>query len=112
MLACLLDKRGWGADGSAAEMAGGKVASGLIYQIAVIPFIVLTLTGVISWAWLWVLSPLWIEGILVALGAAFGLLISRLRLGNPRLGDGFDGVLRGLGEGPVLDLAYELEDGG
>jgi tRNA(Arg) A34 adenosine deaminase TadA len=42
----------------------------------------------------------------------FGLLISRFRLGNPRLADGFDGVLRAIGEGPVLDLAYELEDGG
>jgi len=42
----------------------------------------------------------------------FGLLISRLRLGNPRLADGFDGTLRALGEGPVLDVAYELEDGG
>jgi len=42
----------------------------------------------------------------------FGLLISRFRLGNPRLVDGFDGALRELGEGPVLDLAYELEDGG
>jgi tRNA(Arg) A34 adenosine deaminase TadA len=42
----------------------------------------------------------------------FGLLISRFRLGNPRLVGGFDGALRALGEGPVLDLAYELEDGG
>jgi hypothetical protein len=42
----------------------------------------------------------------------FALLISRFRLGNPRLADGFDAVLRELGEGPVLDLAYELEDSG
>jgi tRNA(Arg) A34 adenosine deaminase TadA len=42
----------------------------------------------------------------------FGLLISRFRLGNPRLADGFDAVLRAIGEGPVLDVAYELEDGG
>jgi tRNA(Arg) A34 adenosine deaminase TadA len=42
----------------------------------------------------------------------FGLLISRFRLGNPRRVDGFDGTLRGLGEGPVLDLAYELDDVG
>ncbi len=42
----------------------------------------------------------------------FGLLMSRFRLGNPRLVNGFDGALRALGEGPVLDLAYELEDGG
>jgi tRNA(Arg) A34 adenosine deaminase TadA len=42
----------------------------------------------------------------------FGLLISRVRRGNPRLVDGFDGELRALGEGPVLDLAYDLEDHG
>ncbi len=42
----------------------------------------------------------------------FGLLMSRFRLGNPRLVDGFDGALRAIGEGPVLDLAYELEDSG
>jgi tRNA(Arg) A34 adenosine deaminase TadA len=41
----------------------------------------------------------------------FGLLMSRFRLGNPRLVGGFDGSLRALGEGPVLDFAYELEDG-
>lgn len=43
----------------------------------------------------------------------FGLLISRFRLGNPRLADdGFDATLRSLGEGPVLDLAYQIEDHG
>lgn len=54
---------------------GGKVASGLIFQIAVITLIVLKLVGVISWAWWWVLSPLWIEGILVAFGAVLGLVV-------------------------------------
>ena len=33
-----------------------------------IAFVVLKLTGVISWSWLWVLSPLWI-------GAALALVI-------------------------------------
>lgn len=42
----------------------------------------------------------------------FGLLIGRLGRGNPRLANGFDASLRALGEGPVLDLAYQLEDGG
>jgi hypothetical protein len=42
----------------------------------------------------------------------FGLLIARVRLGSPRLVPGFDRELRALGEGPVLDLAYQLEDGG
>jgi tRNA(Arg) A34 adenosine deaminase TadA/GNAT superfamily N-acetyltransferase len=42
----------------------------------------------------------------------FGLLISRFRLGNPRLVGGFEQVLRSIGEGPVLDVAFALEDGG
>jgi tRNA(adenine34) deaminase len=42
----------------------------------------------------------------------FGLLISRFRLGNPRLVNGFDETLRSLGEGPVLDVAFALEDDG
>ena len=42
----------------------------------------------------------------------FGLLISRFRLGNPRLASGFEEVLRSLGEGPVLDVAFALEDRG
>jgi tRNA(Arg) A34 adenosine deaminase TadA len=47
-----------------------------------------------------------------ALGV-FGLLISRFRLGNPRLmSDGFFQTLRSLGEGPVLDLACEIEESG
>jgi tRNA(Arg) A34 adenosine deaminase TadA len=43
----------------------------------------------------------------------FGLLISRFRLGNPRLStDGFEAALRALGEAPVLDLAFQIEDDG
>lgn len=43
----------------------------------------------------------------------FGLLIARFRLGNPRLGgQGFEAALRAMGEGPVLDLAYQIEDSG
>lgn len=43
----------------------------------------------------------------------FGLLISRFRLGNPRLAsNGFEATLRAMGEGPVLDLAYRIEDDG
>ena len=32
-----------------------------------IAFIVLKLTGVISWSWLWVLSPIWISAVPVLL---------------------------------------------
>jgi hypothetical protein len=35
--------------------------------IALIVFIVLKLTGVVGWSWWWVLSPIWISGILFVL---------------------------------------------
>ncbi len=38
-------------------------------------FIVLKLTGVIDWSWLWVLSPIWITLILVALCVIAYLLL-------------------------------------
>jgi len=47
---------------------GGSVSSVGLLTIA---FVVLKLTGVISWSWLWVLSPLWL-GTLA--GAAFLLV--------------------------------------
>ena len=43
-------------------------AAGGAFQIAVITLIVLKLTGVITWPWWWVLSPIWISGILLVLG--------------------------------------------
>lgn len=48
------------------------------FQIAVITLIVLKLTGVITWSWWWVLSPLWIIGILLALGVCALLIGLRL----------------------------------
>ena len=39
------------------------------FELLTLAFIVLKLCGVISWSWLWVLSPLWI-------GAAVVLLIA------------------------------------
>lgn len=42
-----------------------------------IAFIVLKLTGVITWSWLWVLSPIWISfalSIVVLLGVAVVVL--------------------------------------
>lgn len=43
------------------KSSGGVGFSGLL----TIAFIVLKLTGVISWSWLWVLSPLWTTFLLV-----------------------------------------------
>jgi hypothetical protein len=46
---------------------------GDIGWIALITFIALKLTGIITWSWWWVLSPIWISGILALLTLA-GLL--------------------------------------
>lgn len=43
--------------------SGGIGFVGLL-QIA---FIVLKLVGIIKWSWLWVLSPIWISTVLVAI---------------------------------------------
>ena len=42
-------------------------------SLLTVAFIVLKLTGVISWSWLWVLSPLWISALIVI--AVFLLVI-------------------------------------
>ena len=41
-------------------------------------FITLKLTGVIDWAWIWVLSPLWIVAILVLLVVLIGFVYAAL----------------------------------
>ena len=35
--------------------------------VLAIVFIVLKLMGIISWSWLWVLSPIWINALLIIL---------------------------------------------
>lgn len=37
---------------------------GVPFVVVALVFIVLRLCGVISWSWLWVLSPLWILGVM------------------------------------------------
>jgi hypothetical protein len=37
-----------------------------LWVLSLPALIVLKLTGVIAWSWWWVLSPLWISGILLA----------------------------------------------
>lgn len=46
--------------------------------ILTIVFVVLKLIGVISWSWLWVLSPIWITAGLVAIILAIGLLLIKI----------------------------------
>jgi len=43
-----------------------------------IVFVVLKLTNVISWSWVWVLSPLWISAIIVILALLFALVVGGL----------------------------------
>ena len=46
-----------------------------------ISFIVLKLTGVINWSWLWVLSPFWIPVVIViTVLASFGLVAGGVML--------------------------------
>lgn len=50
-------------------------SSGLgLSSVLTIVFVVLKLVGVINWSWVWVLSPIWIDLILVVL-LIVGLLI-------------------------------------
>ena len=41
-------------------------------------FITLKLTGVIDWAWIWVLSPLWVAVILILLVVLVGFIFAAL----------------------------------
>jgi Flp pilus assembly protein TadB len=47
--------------------------------LALITFVVLKLTGVIDWSWWWVLSPLWISGILLVLGICVAVVAIHLQ---------------------------------
>ena len=50
--------------------------------IALLTFIVLKLTGVITWSWWWVLSPMWIGGILLAAVVCAVLVLVVVAAGN------------------------------
>ena len=45
---------------------GGTTGLGFMSVLAIV-FIVLKLCGVIRWSWLWVLSPLWIQAVIIIL---------------------------------------------
>ena len=42
-----------------------------ILDVLAIMFIVLKILGLIQWSWLWVLSPIWIIGILAIISSFF-----------------------------------------
>lgn len=52
------------------QTTGGIGCSGVLFLI----FLVLKLTGLISWSWWWVTSPLWIGLVLVVLVLAIMLV--------------------------------------
>ncbi len=56
-------------------MKNKKVRNGGMGFISVstLIFIVLKLTNIISWSWIWVLSPIWISAILIIL--IFGIIL-------------------------------------
>ena len=58
------------------KSSGGGVGFAGLLTIA---FIVLKLTGVIEWSWLWVLSPAWISIILVVVIAFVIAIIKHTR---------------------------------
>lgn len=48
--------------------SGGSSVGGISFgSLLTLAFIVLKLTGVINWSWVWVLSPLWISAIIILL---------------------------------------------
>lgn len=57
---------------SSSSSSGGIGFGGLL----TIVFIILKLTHVIDWKWIWVLSPIWISFLLIIV--IFGLLLSFL----------------------------------
>ena len=56
---------------SSTASSGGIGFSGLL----AILFIALKLTGVVSWSWLWVLSPLWIPLAIILVALIVALII-------------------------------------
>lgn len=47
-----------------------------MFLIAIVTLVVLKLTGVITWSWWWVLSPLWISAASTLLGICAFLLLA------------------------------------
>ena len=54
---------------------------GLLTTLTLI-LVALKLTGNLSWPWLWVLSPLWITGLLFFLAFGFILIGGRIKKGK------------------------------
>lgn len=48
-----------------------------LVNLLLVLFVAFKLAGIISWSWLWVLSPIWISAALVFVGAAIGAVIKK-----------------------------------
>lgn len=53
-----------------------------IVSILTIVFIVLKLSGVIKWSWIWVLSPLWMSAVIVLAVFSVILIGGRIKKGK------------------------------
>jgi len=63
---------------STQKMSNGNKAKNLSWpSLLLVIFIILKLTKIIDWSWLWILSPLWIG---VALGILFFIVIGLILL--------------------------------
>jgi Flp pilus assembly protein TadB len=49
-------------------------------------FLILKLTGVIAWSWLWVTSPLWIGLVLAIVFTVLGVLVVKSKVKNLKKG--------------------------
>ncbi len=58
-----------------------KGGLGLVSVLTLV-FVVLKLTGVINWSWIWVLSPVWIVGLLVVAVFVVILVAGRIKKGK------------------------------
>ena len=50
-----------------------------LFDILLVIFIVLKLTGLVDWSWWWVLSPIWIAVLILLFGFIVALIIKGVR---------------------------------
>lgn len=53
-----------------------------IVSVLTIAFIILKLSGLIEWSWIWALSPLWISVLIVAIAFAIILIAGKIKKGK------------------------------
>jgi Flp pilus assembly protein TadB len=58
-----------------------KAGLGFISTLTLL-FIVLKLTGLVHWPWIWVLCPVWISGVLAIAAFSIILIVGRIKKGK------------------------------